>query len=290
MCSTIESIYLCSGVTLITNASTFHQFKLVVQDKNVIGIDAEGVDLSRLGSLTLFSLGVKVTNGVHVFLFDMIQTNQELLREQKNVLKDLMEDAFVTKIIHDCRQDSDALFHQFGITLCSVFDTSIYAIKLRYSTKRSNLNKTLSEFQCTLNPHRDDISTMYKRDPSVWMRRPLTQFLIEYASKDVASLFDLQDKMLAEVAQRFPTAAIEIKMSSEDAASAYRDLRFHSIVPVPVSKRGCVIGKQGAGVTSIERRNNGAFVSCPYGAGFLVLAPTEALLESTKQSILGSFY
>jgi exonuclease 3'-5' domain-containing protein 1 len=290
MCSTIESIYLCNGVTLITNASTFHQFKLVVQGRKVIGIDAEGVDLSRLGSLTLFSLGVKVTNGVHVFLFDMIQTNKELLREQKIVLKEIMEDVNVTKIIHDCRQDSDALFHQFGITLRSVFDTSIYAMKLRYSTKRSNLNKTLSEFRCTLNPHRDEISNLYKRYPNVWMQRPLTPFLIEYASKDVASLFDLQDKMLAEVAQNFPTEAIIIKVSSEQAASAFRDLLFHSVVQVPESKRGCVIGRQGAGVTSIERRNNGAFISGPYDVGFLVLAPTEALLESTKRSILGSFY
>jgi ribonuclease D len=218
---------ISNGVTLITTISILNQFKLVVKGKKILAIDAEGVDLSRLGPLTVFSLGVKINSGVHVFLFDMIETNEDLRREQSIVLKGILEDATVVKIIHDCRQDSDALMCQFRITLCNVFDTSVYAMKLRGSEKRSNLNKTLGDFRCTLNEHRDEITPLYKKNPDVWNIRPLTPFLIEYASKDVASLFDLQDKMLAEVAQNFPAQASTIESESEQAASAYRS--FFSI-------------------------------------------------------------
>jgi exonuclease 3'-5' domain-containing protein 1 len=167
-----------SHVTLINSLSVLNHFKTVVEGVKLIAIDAEGVDLSRLGKLTVFSVGVHVTNGVHIFLFDVIASDEELLQEQSVVLKGLMEDTRMTKIIHDCRQDSDALQHQFKISLCGVFDSSVYAMKLRNTSKRSNLNKTLKDFRCTLNEHRDEISSLYKQNPSVWRRRPLTPCLV----------------------------------------------------------------------------------------------------------------
>ena len=42
-------------------------------------------------------------------------------------------DETVEKIVHDCRMDSDALFHKLGITLTHVHDTqSWYMQKNRY--------------------------------------------------------------------------------------------------------------------------------------------------------------
>ena len=43
-------------------------------------------------------------------------------------LKSVLEDADVTKVIHDCRQDSAALWYQFGIKLNNIFDTQVSAL------------------------------------------------------------------------------------------------------------------------------------------------------------------
>ncbi len=40
-------------------------------------------------------------------------------------LKSLMENSSVVKVIHDCRQDSAALFYQLQIRLDNVFDTQV---------------------------------------------------------------------------------------------------------------------------------------------------------------------
>ena len=55
------------------------------------------------------------------YLFDMLQISQAVLQQ----LKAILEDVVVTKVIHDCRQDSAALYYQFGIKLQNVFDTQV---------------------------------------------------------------------------------------------------------------------------------------------------------------------
>lgn len=51
----------------------------------------------------------------------MLQSDETVLK----VLKDILEDKSVTKVMHDCRQDSAALFYQFGIKLKNVLDTQV---------------------------------------------------------------------------------------------------------------------------------------------------------------------
>lgn len=51
----------------------------------------------------------------------MLQIDQDTLEQ----LKAILEDENVTKVIHDCRQDSAALFYQFNIKLQNVLDTQV---------------------------------------------------------------------------------------------------------------------------------------------------------------------
>ena len=55
------------------------------------------------------------------YLFDMLQPDKDVLR----YLKAILEGGSVTKVIHDCRQDSAALYYQFGIKLQNVLDTQV---------------------------------------------------------------------------------------------------------------------------------------------------------------------
>ena len=45
-------------------------------------------------------------------------------------LKIILEDQNILKIIHDCRMDSDALYHHFDIKLANVHDTSAWHEKI----------------------------------------------------------------------------------------------------------------------------------------------------------------
>jgi hypothetical protein len=59
---------------------------------------------------------------------------------------------------------------------------------------RGDLNSTLVRYGCSPNSERDsDLD-----DLSIWATRPLTQRLIDYASGDVQSLFQLREEQRAE--------------------------------------------------------------------------------------------
>ena len=55
------------------------------------------------------------------YLFDMLQIKDEILQE----LRGMLEDINIKKVFHDCRQDSAALFYQYGIKLRNVWDTQV---------------------------------------------------------------------------------------------------------------------------------------------------------------------
>ena len=55
------------------------------------------------------------------YLFDMLHINKDVL----GYLKAILQDKNVTKVFHDCRQDSAALYYQFGIKIQAVLDTQV---------------------------------------------------------------------------------------------------------------------------------------------------------------------
>lgn len=150
--------YQRTGKTLVSSMEILEEFKILVERKPVLAADFEGVDLSRLGRLTVVSIGVQVWSGVQVFIFNMLTDNTALIHAQNSVLKGLLESTAVVKIIHDCRQDSDALKAQFTTSLTNVFDTSIYCMEFDCLNKRTNLNMALKKYGCPENTNKDAIS------------------------------------------------------------------------------------------------------------------------------------
>ena len=119
----------------------------------VIAVDCEGVNLSREGELCLVQIGTESK----VYLVDVLEHGRALFEE--GGLRALLESAKVRKVLHDCRYgrrppppgptgasvnsqrlamccvlrecrgDSDAMYHQYGVALQNVFDTQIaYAV------------------------------------------------------------------------------------------------------------------------------------------------------------------
>ena len=70
-------------------------------------------DDSNHSDNTAYVVDVKVLTGERVF------------SSHKSSFRSLLEDPNVVKVTFDCRSDSDALFHQFGVTIQGVLDIQI---------------------------------------------------------------------------------------------------------------------------------------------------------------------
>lgn len=100
------------------------------------------------------------------------------------------------QVIHDCYNDSVTLFNQFGITLRSVFDTQVAHAILTFQetgrpvckAKNVALNALCEHYGAPVNPMKDQLKNIYRRDQKYWSRRPLTKEMILYSSADVLSL------------------------------------------------------------------------------------------------------
>ena len=99
----------------------------------------------------------------------------------------------MTQIIHDCRMDSDALFHFHDIKLNNVHDTSCFRAEIT-GREDENLNKVLMHNGIEQNHTRG--TYVYKVNPAFCASRPLTQKIIDWASADVDRLFELATKQL----------------------------------------------------------------------------------------------
>jgi len=155
-----------------------------------VGLDGEGVNLGPKGFLTLIQIS---TIDGKVFIFD-VKTNPTIFTEGK--LKKLLQSTDIVKVIHDCRNDSAALYKQHRITLSNVFDTQAAFAVLNlqetgtsvYKSRNVSFNALCEQYNAPVNPMKDQVKKVYKRDQRFWARRPLTKDMICYAAADVLAL------------------------------------------------------------------------------------------------------
>ncbi|KAJ8932615.1 hypothetical protein NQ314_014545 [Rhamnusium bicolor] len=160
-----------------------------MHDRVVVGFDCEGINLGVKGQLTLMQVA---TMSGFSYVFDLITCPQMI----DYGLRRLLESPDVVKIVHDCRNDSVNLYTQFKITLRTVFDTQAAHAVLTYQetnrpvykAKSVALNALCECYGAPVNPMKDQLKNIYRRDQKYWSRRPLTREMILYASADVLSL------------------------------------------------------------------------------------------------------
>ena len=270
-------------VTVVKELQDLDSFEAAIEDKNLLTFDAEGVDLSRIGPATLITIGVpNVGDHVQAFLFDLLTEDDEKSFSTRmiGILRRVLEDKNVIKIIHDCREDSDALNTFHNIHLAGVFDTSIYNMQIKQVKKRDNLNNTLAIYDCPINCVRNKPKGFYDQHPTFWADRPLTEEQIEWAGGDVAFLFMLRERLLSAV----PEGKLEsIQQASENACHELRSMGYSLIVKVARSNVGKVIGAKGCTIQSIEDQS-GSFVTNNL-SGFLVLARNQTSLNNAAALI-----
>ncbi|XP_017472530.1 PREDICTED: uncharacterized protein LOC108363624 [Rhagoletis zephyria] len=168
----------------------------------VISLDCEGINLGLKGEITLIEIGT--TRG-EAFIFD-VRTCPEIISD--GGLKTLLEHENVIKVIHDCRNDAANLYLQFGILLRNVFDTqAAYAIiqyqetgKQVYKAKYISLNTLCEQYNAPINPIKEQLKQIYRRDQKYWAKRPLSRDMLLYAAGDVLVL--INDQLYGNLARQ----------------------------------------------------------------------------------------
>lgn len=184
-----------------------------------IAVDCEGVSLSRHGALTI----ITVATEEEVYIFDVYKLGKFIF---SCGLSQILEDKSCTKLMFDCREDSDALWHQFNVRMTGILDLQLLEILYRrendtvadkatdqfsFSTSYSHRNQRTHDqvesvfgFRRCLELYvsdenlirmKDKGRLLLKSDEEIWKKRPLSNELIQYCIVDTLAMFSLYDKL-----------------------------------------------------------------------------------------------
>ena len=238
-----ESQLIDNELALSDAISELYKYKQ--GNNNLLAVDCEGVSLSRKGELTILSMATREK----VYIFDVLKVGKAIFI---GGLKEILEDSTQQKLSFDCRQDSDALWHQFNVKLAGVVDIQLLEVMYRRENptseslkvpkppsktkfgrykRRSNLTDQIEKingYQRCLKLYLEDDKlvevknsgrTILKSNPLAWKKRPLGKTLIEYCIVDTMGMFKLYDKMKGILSI---TDEARLKIASEKYAEFYR--------------------------------------------------------------------
>lgn len=159
-----------------------------------IAVDLEGVDLSRIGSISLIQ--ISPADSKIVFLFDIT-----ILKERAFYagLFQLLTEKTILKIFFDVRGDCDALYHQYHFTPAPIVDCQIAmmcAPRRRQNAYVIGLKKAFKYSTSLSDPTKEQLESVkeaglryfapeFGGSHAAWDHRPLSQELLVYAGVDV---------------------------------------------------------------------------------------------------------
>ncbi|KAL9973391.1 hypothetical protein ACROYT_G019847 [Oculina patagonica] len=192
-------------VPIDTFGESFEEAVKFIKRQRVIGVCCEGVDLGRLGKLCWLVIGCSKV----IYLFDVLTLGAPCFDEG---LQDILESGDILKVFHDCRQGSDALYHQYQIRLINVFDTQVADVIIYKNEKGGELPKYVNGLVACLyeylnlspeNVNFQKVRQKYmQRSDSIWAERPAPKALVDAAAKHVMYLRELRlaqmERLMAE--------------------------------------------------------------------------------------------
>ena len=188
------------------------QLRAKLERNTLLAVDCEGVSLSRKGALTI----VTVATEEKAYVFDVLKLGKAVF---SGGLGEILEDKSHEMLMFDCREDADALWHQFNVKLSGVLDLQLLEIMYRRENAAANPSHFASSYARSWRPHdiesiygfgrclelyvqdrnlmkaKDTGSRLLKHDSGIWRKRPLSERLIEYCSVDTVGMFRLFEKM-----------------------------------------------------------------------------------------------
>lgn len=165
-------------------------------------LDLEGVKLSRHGSISIIQLFVLPKD--HVFLVDVFLLKGAALctsnRSGTN-LRSIFESALVPKVFFDVRNDCDALFSHFQVSMSGVHDVQLLEVATRSNSRDrvSGLGKCIEKdaqltskasavWKATKKKGQSRFAPEHGGSYEVFNSRPMPQDIIDYCTQDVVYL------------------------------------------------------------------------------------------------------
>jgi len=104
-------------------------------------VDLEGISLSRHGSISLITFFVQPRNCIYIVDVHKLQSAAfNTATADGTTLKSVLESTGIIKVFFDLRNDSDALYHHFGVRLCGVEDIQLMENAARPAFRRRYVN------------------------------------------------------------------------------------------------------------------------------------------------------
>ena len=180
---------------LVDSLETLQETQKVLEGQDTLAFDLEAVCCQHPrhhGPLSLLQFGLP---GGKVYLIDVITLGFDAVRTHLG--DPVLGNPNITKLMYDCRTDSETLSAQAGITPRSVVDLQVYVAYQRLNSsnrpgRRVGLFSALRDYLKLKDAKK--VSSVTKRmraGEKVWDERPLTRALLEYASGDVVYMYSL---------------------------------------------------------------------------------------------------
>ncbi|KAK7052130.1 ribonuclease H-like domain-containing protein [Favolaschia claudopus] len=200
-----------------------------------IAVDLEGIALCRSGTLCVVQL--KAAGSERVWLVDIVVLGPgafEVKGSSNQSLKSILEDRSVKKLFFDLRNDSDALFNLFGVTLANVYDLQLLEVAVRWSNVGvcprfvkglvSSLENYLAPLKSAMEMRKWTrvkeaglilFAPEHGGKYEVFEQRPLALALVDYCAQDVASLHELETVLHQRIGRRGSNWEARVRAESE---------------------------------------------------------------------------
>jgi exonuclease 3'-5' domain-containing protein 1 len=165
-------------------------------------IDLEGVNLGRHGAVSILQIFVSPKNCVYlVDVFTLRDKAFSTPGKKGLTLKDILQTPTITKVFFDVRNDSDALFHHFQISLTGVHDLQLMELATRKFAKKfvNGLSRCIEHDAGMTTTEKSEWKDAKERGLNlfaperggsyeVFNQRPLTEAIKLYCTQDVMFL------------------------------------------------------------------------------------------------------
>ncbi|PLN76858.1 ribonuclease H-like domain-containing protein [Aspergillus taichungensis] len=189
--------------SLSTLQELLDTLKSIPDSSPPLSIDLEGIKLGRNGSISILSL-YAVHKGI-IYLVDVHTLGEAAFSSprpgQDTSLRAILESPSVKKVIFDVRNDSDALYSHYRISLAGVQDLQLMELATRTYSKKyvAGLAKCIERnspmpgvAKAEWKKRKDEVSRLF--DPrqggsyDVFNERPMASEVRDYCAADVAHL------------------------------------------------------------------------------------------------------
>ncbi|PFH48883.1 hypothetical protein AMATHDRAFT_49165 [Amanita thiersii Skay4041] len=206
---------------------------------NYLSVDVEGVNLCRRGRICIIQLQSSLSK--ITWLVDVTVLGAQAFEEvdeKGRSLRSILQQPTIQKWFYDVRNDSDALYNLYGISLNNVYDLQLLELANRLSRGKharflNSLEKSTEEY---LMVHQD-WRAIKEQGISLFVpsrgghyeileKRPLDPRLVAYCEQDVSVLFDLARALRGQMGMKGRDWEIRVFIASTSRVALARNPRY----------------------------------------------------------------